>query len=134
MTIEILRDRCIRMESLQRQKDTLEDQLTSINKELDLIRTKQIPELMETMELRNVTIEGLGRVQLTADLYLSTREGQKAAAMAWLNDCGYSNMITETYNASSLKALIRRMMVQGTEIPDDIFNVHPFVRASITKV
>ena len=134
MTIEILRGQCARMEFLQRHKDLLENELSDINKELDLIRTKKIPELMETMELRNVTIEGLGRVQLTADMYVSTREGQKAAAMTWLNDCGYSNMITETYNASSLKALIRRMMVQGTEIPDDIFNVHPFVRASITKV
>jgi len=53
--------------------------------------------------------------------------------MQWLRDCGYEGMITETYNASSLKALLRRMLVEGVDIPDDIFNVAPFVRASIIK-
>jgi hypothetical protein len=42
-------------------------------------------------------------------------------------------MITETYNASSLKALFRRMISEGVDIPDDIFNVQPFIRASIVK-
>lgn len=133
MSMDDLRSQCARMKELQGQKDKLETELSDINKELDVIRTKKIPELMESMELRNVTIEGLGRVQLAADIYASTREGQKEAAMTWLRDCGYSNMITETYNASSIKALFRRLMADGADIPDDIFNVQPFLRASIVK-
>jgi hypothetical protein len=133
MSMDDLRSQCARMKELQGQKDKLEAELSDINKELDVIRTKKIPELMESMELRNVTIEGLGRVQLAADIYTSTREGQKETAMTWLRDCGYDNMITETYNASSLKALFRRMIAEGTDIPDDIFNVQPFIRASIVK-
>jgi hypothetical protein len=133
MSMDDLRSQCARMKELQGQKDKLETELTDINKELDLIRTKKIPELMESMELRNVTIEGLGRVQLAADIYASTREGQKETAMTWLRDCGYDNMITETYNASSLKALFRRMISEGVDIPDDIFNIQPFIRASIVK-
>jgi hypothetical protein len=122
------------MQVLQEQKDALEADLSAINKELDTIRTKKIPELMESMELRNVTIEGIGRVQLAADIYASTREGKKDAAMQWLRDLGYENMIQETYNSSSLKALLRRMLAEGVDIPDDIFNVTPFTRASIVKV
>lgn len=133
MSMDDLRSQCARMKELQGQKDKLETELSDINKELDVIRTKKIPELMESMELRNVTIEGLGRVQLAADIYASTREGQKEAAMTWLRDCGYDDMITETYNASSIKALFRRLMVDGADIPDDIFNVQPFLRASIVK-
>lgn len=133
MSMDDLRSQCARMKELQGQKDKLETKLSDINKELDVIRTKKIPELMESMELRNVTIEGLGRVQLAADIYASTREGQKEAAMTWLRDCGYDNMITETYNASSIKALFRRLMADGADIPDDIFNVQPFLRASIVK-
>lgn len=133
MSMDDLRSQCARMKELQGQKDKLETELSDINKELDVIRTKKIPELMESMELRNVTIEGLGRVQLAADIYASTREGQKEAAMTWLRDCGYDNMITETYNASSVKALFRRLMADGADIPDDIFNVQPFLRASIVK-
>jgi hypothetical protein len=133
MSMDDLRGHCIRMKQLQDEKDGLDARVTAINKELDVIRTKKIPELMESMELRNCTIEGLGRVQLAADIYASTREGQKEAAMTWLRDCGYDNMITETYNASSIKALFRRMMADGADIPEDIFNVTPFIRASIVK-
>lgn len=134
MSMEELRSYCARMQVLQGQKDALEADLSAINKELDTIRTKKIPELMESMELRNVTIEGIGRVQLAADIYASTREGKKDAAMQWLRDLGYDNMIQETYNSSSLKALLRRMLAEGVDIPDDIFNVTPFTRASIVKV
>ena len=133
MSMDDLRSQCARMKELQGQKDKLETELSDINKELDVIRTKKIPELMESMELRNVTIEGLGRVQLAADIYASTREGQKETAMTWLRDCGYADMITETYNAASIKALFRRMIADGADLPDDIFNVQPFIRASIVK-
>lgn len=133
MTMEALRAHCAAMKSLQDRKTKLEEELSQVNVELDDIRTKKIPELMASMELRNVTIEGLGRVQLAADLYASTRAGKKDEAMTWLRDCGYADMITETYNASSLKALLRRMIAEGTEIPEHVFSVTPFMRASIVK-
>jgi hypothetical protein len=121
------------MKDLQAQKDALEEQVSDVNRQLDELRLKKIPELMESLGIRNTTFEGIGRVQLAADLYASTREGKKQEAMQWLRDCGYEGMITETYNASSLKALFRRQMAEGTDIPDEIFNVAPFVRASIVK-
>jgi hypothetical protein len=133
MDMNELRAMCARMKDLQDRKTALEDSLTEINKELDKIRTKEIPEAMEALELRNATFEGLGRVQLATDLYASTKEGKKEAAIQWLQDCGYDDMIVETYNASSLKALFRRMIADGAEIPDDVFNVTPFIRASIVK-
>lgn len=42
-------------------------------------------------------------------------------------------MIKETYNSSSIKALFRRMIKEGTMPPEEIFNISPFVRASIVK-
>lgn len=133
MSMDQLRSLCVSMKDLQAQKDALEEQLSGINKSLDIIRTKDIPELMESLGLKNATFDGIGRVQLAADLYASTREGKREAAMQWLRDCGYDDMIIETYNASSLKALFRRQIAAGAEIPDDIFNVHPFIRASVVK-
>ncbi len=52
--------------------------------------------------------------------------------MAWLRDCGYADMISEAYNATSMKALIRRLIIDGTEVPE-FMNVTPFMRASIVK-
>jgi len=133
MSMDDLRGKCLEMKNLQVRKDALESELTEINKQLDALRVGVIPQIMESLGVRTATFEGLGRVQLGADIHASTREGQKGAAMQWLRDCGYDDMITETYNASSLKALFRRQLAEGVEIPEDIFNVSPFVRASIVK-
>ncbi len=133
MSMEELRGLCVEMRRLEMTKDELEEKLKSINFQLDALRLKKIPELMETLELRNATFAGVGRVQLAADLYASTREGKKEDAMQWLRDCGYEGMITETYNASSLKALFRRQMAEGVTPPEAIFSITPFVRASIVK-
>lgn len=128
-----LRFICEQMRAIEARKDELEAALKEVNKEYDNLRLRVIPEKMEALGVKNVTFEGLGRVQLASDLYASTREGQKEAGIQWLRDCGYDGMISETYNASFIKALFRRMIEQGAEIPDSIFNVTPFIRASIVK-
>lgn len=133
MSMDSLRELCVRMRELQIVKDQQEAALTETNKALDKLRLQEIPALMESLEVRNATFEGLGRVQLAADIYASTREGQKEAAMQWLRDCGYDNLIVETYNASSIKAVFRDLIKNGAEIPDTIFSVTPFTRASIVK-
>lgn len=133
MSMIELRLQCEEMRALEERKEAAEAELKVINEQLDIVRKVRIPETMEALGLRNATFEGLGRVQLAEDIYASTREGQKDAAMTWLRDLGYSDMIVETYNASSLKALFRRMIKSNTPINNTIFNVTPFTRASIVK-
>lgn len=121
------------MKMLQTEKETLEERLKQVNADLDKLRLHQIPERMAELGVPNIKFTGLGRLQLASDLYASTKEGKKDAAMEWLRDLGYENMITEGYNTSSLKALFRQMIAEGKPIPDDIFNVTPFTRASLVK-
>lgn len=127
-----LRELCAKMADLQAQKEALEEQSKAMGIEIDSLRLKQIPELMDQLEVKNATFSGIGRVQLAADLYCSTKAGQKDQAMQWLRDMEMDGMISETYNASSMKALVRRLMVEGAEIPECL-NVTPFIRASIVK-
>lgn len=132
MSMDQLKELCAQMKDIQEKKDVVEEQLKAINADLDELRLKKIPELMESMDCKNATFTGLGRVQLASDLYCSTKAGQKDQAMQWLRDCGYENMISETYNATSMKALIRRLIVDGTDVPE-FLSVTPFMRASIVK-
>jgi len=120
------------MKALQASKEEVEEQVKALNVSLDELRLKLIPEMMDQLEVKNATFEGVGRVQLAADLYCSTAAGRKDEAMLWLRDCGYDEMITETYNATSMKALVRRLIEAGIEVPD-FMNVTPFIRASIVK-
>jgi hypothetical protein len=132
-SMETLRQLCVQMKELQNQALALKADAANVRIPLDELRLKKIPELMESLEVKTATFTGLGRVQVAGDLYASTRKGQKDAAMQWLRDCGYDDMIKETYNASTLKALFRRLLVEGGEIPDETFSVTPFTRASIVK-
>lgn len=127
-----LRELCTQMQSFQEQKDALDEKSKELGALIDNLRLKQIPELMDQLEVKNATFQGIGRVQLAADLYCSTKAGQKDAAMQWLRDMEMDGMISETYNASSMKALVRRLMVEGAELPECL-NVTPFIRASIVK-
>lgn len=128
-----LRLLCEQMRAVEDRKEAIETELKAVNEELELLRKIKIPEMMAALELRNATFEGLGRVQLAEDIYASTRAGMKEEAMTWLRDLGYEDMISETYNASSLKALFRRMIKQGQPIDEKLFSVTPFTRASIVK-
>ena len=130
--LNTLRELCAKMQALQDEKEAADIVSGNLTKEIDGLRLKQIPEMMDELEVKNATFQGIGRVQLAADLYCSTKAGQKDAAMQWLRDMEMDGMISETYNASSMKALVRRLMVDGTEIPD-FMNVTPFIRASIVK-
>lgn len=138
-TMMDLRFKCEAMRVLQEQKEALEEQLSGINKQLDDMRQREIPQMMNDMGVANATFDTFfadgrkGRVQLAADIFMSTNEGKKEDAMTWLRDCGYGGLIQETYNASSVKAIFRQMIVNGTEIPEDIFKVTPFQRASIVR-
>jgi hypothetical protein len=107
---------------------TLKDQKTR----RDALRLKTIPDLLEEEGLKNATFEGIGRVQVTSDLQCTTKAGKKMDAIQWLQDSGYVDMVREDYNAISMKALIRRMLVDGADIPE-FLNVHTFQRASVTR-
>jgi hypothetical protein len=131
--METLLGLCTEMKKLQTDIDDLEERVKEKKAKFDELRTKKIPDLMEELELKTATFEGIGRVQLANDVYASTKEGKKDAAFEWLRDLGYDDMIQETYNMSTLKALFRKYLKDGVEIPGDIFNVTPFTRASIVK-
>lgn len=129
----VLRDLCIQMKALQLKALDLKAQTAENKIPLDFLRLKKIPDMLEALQVKTATFQGVGRVQSATDLYCSTAKGRKEDAMQWLRDCGYSDMIKEAYNASSMKALMRRLIEEGVETPD-FMNITPFVRASIVKV
>lgn len=103
----------------------------SAGKVYDHVRTLVLPDKMDEEGLDNMRVTGIGRVSVTTDVRATITD--KQAGYEWLEEHGHGDMITETVNASSLKSLLRKMMRDGQEIPEDIFKVTAFNRASITK-
>ena len=128
-----LRELAAEMRDLADSIQSYKERTAELTERFDELRLKKIPEKMEALGVKTVTYPGIGRVQTATDLYANTKAGQKEAGIQWLRDCGYDGMISEGYNASSVKALFRQMLKDGQPIPDEIFNVTPFIRASIVK-
>lgn len=123
-----------RMAQLTAISDALDVVRKALNTEYDHIKLKALPDLMAEMELRTFTVEGAGRVQIGGDVYASISADNKEKAYAWLREHNYGSLITETVNASTLKAWCKEGMEQGREMPDDLFKVTPYSRATLVKV
>ena len=121
------------MNDLAGEKGCIEEQLKGVNAEYDYLRLNLIPSRFEEEGIENITIEGIGRVSLTGDMYVSVHAENRERMYDWLNDIGKDSLITKTVNASTLKAAVKAMIRAGEEIPEDFIKVTPFTRASITR-
>lgn len=120
-----------KMRSLQAEKEMAEEALKNINKALDQLRLKDIPEAMAEADLRTLTIDGVGRVQLALDCYATIKD--KEAGYQWLRENGYEGLITEYVQPSTFKATVKDALKDGQEFPEELFSINPFTRASIVK-
>lgn len=128
-TLSLIRE----MKSVQVEKDSVDELLSALNKRYDYLRLKAIPDRFDNEGITNMKVEGVGRVQLTADLYASIKSGKKEEAYQYLSDTGHGDVIQPSINPSTMKATIKAMIQKGEEVPEELFTVTPFSRASITK-
>lgn len=98
----------------------------------DFLRLVAVPERFENEGVSNMKVEGVGRVQLAGDLYAGIVKGREERAFEWLGDNGRGDLVKQTVNSSSIKAVLKKMLAEGEEIPD-FFKAEPFTRASIVK-
>ena len=121
------------MSTTQNRKEALEDQLKILNKEFDFLRITKIPSKMEEDGVDRINVTGIGRVSLTADMHVSVKADQKAEFFTWLRDNGRGDLLQENINPSTLKAAVKKMYREGEEVPDELLNLSPYTRASITR-
>ena len=121
------------MQAVKQQKEKMEDDLKLLNAEFDVLRLEIIPNCCEDQGVEGMKIEGVGRLGLTADMNVSVKSGMKEQLFAWFKKSRLGDLIQPTVNASTLKAFVKDRVKAGKPIPDDLLNVNPFTRASITK-
>lgn len=117
------------MDSLHDSADRLGEVKAQAQKLYDRVRFSHLPDLMDQKDIRNLTVDGIGQCYLSDDLHVST--GDKDAVKAWLIEQGLEDMITESVNANTLSAFVKRRLKAGEPLPTDLFTIRPFVRAAI---
>ncbi len=113
--------------------DQIQDMKSDLESRVDSCRFNLVPTKMEAEGIEVITVEGVGRVSLTSDLRASIVPETKPAAYEWLVENGHAGIITETVNAQTLAALVRDKLRKGESMPEALFKVTPFTRATITK-
>jgi len=93
---------------------------------------EQVPEVMRAHNIKNITIEGVGRVTLGTRWSASMPD--KAAGFEWLRANEHGGVIQETVNAQTLGALAKELNIEGTELPAPTFTTNIMTYTSITKV
>jgi len=121
------------MARVQREKEAAENVLKEWNAEFDVLRLEVIPTACEDQGVEGMRVEGVGRLGLTADLYVSTKAGGKDDLFKWFRKNKLSDLIQEGVNSSTLKAWVKDRIKKGKPVPQELLNVTPFTRASITK-
>lgn len=121
------------MKKVGAQLDAMADAKTELQERYDFLRLQALPTRMEDEGLEVLKIDGVGRVSLTSDMWVSIPASMKDDAYKWLRESGHEGLIVPQVNASSLKSMIRKCIMDGVPIPSGIFKVQPYTRASITK-
>lgn len=129
----------------------------------EAVRKQVLPVIMENAGIETVRVKGVGRVDLRSDIYASAIKGatlpmpplneegepiigdlgpdgeptkanwEPANLHDWLCRAGAADLIQETVNAASLKALLRRRIEAGKDVPPELIKITPYTLAVITK-
>lgn len=114
--------------------DALSTAKAEMHKLNELLRINKIPDLMDEQGITSVTFDGIGRVTLTSDLRAAIPKMCREDAYKWMEENGYGDLVVETINPSTLKAFCKRRIKDGEPLPEDLFKLSPFSRASVTKI
>lgn len=119
------------MASIRRELDDTREKAAELQRKWDFLRIESIPPKMEEEGLESARISGVGTLSLAADAWIGTKD--QSALFQWLEANGHGDLITETVNASTLKAFMKECLRNGEEIPDEeVVKFTPYTYAKIT--
>ena len=123
---ESLVDKLTLYQTLKDGMDALKEETVKLNKQLQYLGGKLIPEQMETEGVDKVRVPELSRSFYPLVKY-SASVLDKDKAFQYLRDHEAESLISETVNSSSLAAYLKdRMLNEGIDPPDDVFNFNPY--------
>jgi len=121
------------LHSLRYQLDSAEETASILRKKYDWMSINYIPVRMETEGVESLKVDGVGRINIRADMWTQTLN--TAALQSWLLEHDLEDLIVPSVNGSTFKAFLKEQLKKGNEIPDDtIVKITPYSRAVITKV
>lgn len=118
-------------DNLRKATALIKESREALNQMEEKLSREYIPDVMRASNIRNITVEGVGRVTLGTRWSASMTD--KQMGMGWLRQAGHGGVIQETVNAQTLGALAKELNNEGQELPAPLFTTNVMTYTSITK-
>lgn len=130
------------MHKVREELDEATETQKRLNARYDFLRMAALPTQMDSEGLEGFALDGVGRISLTGDLWVSVPAQLKAEFYNWLRTNALGDLIVEGVNGSTLKSAVRGWIKDGKPMPQleianhdpiDLLKVTTYTRATITK-
>jgi hypothetical protein len=123
---EIMAEKAVRTEKdlvisifeLRRKKSALQDQLTTINKEHDILEAELVDMLLEEGKERTSSYEKIGAFTVMKPrAYATIPEEKREEAFKYLRSKKRGDLIIQTVMPGSISTYVRELLTEGKEVP-----------------
>jgi hypothetical protein len=104
----------------KQRKAELAEQTKELNKLIQKLSEKDIPEYMDENEIEKLSVEGVGTVFIQNKVYANVKVADKPKFFAWLRENDNQDLIKEDVNAKTLGVFAKEQLEAGTELPEFI--------------
>lgn len=123
---------CTEFAALREVKDDIELIEKEIGRRYDFMRLALLVERFDAEDVKNIKIDGVGRVNIQGDVYVSVLAKDREALYDWLRDEGKGDVVKETVAHPTLKAMMKARLEAGDEIPACV-KCEPYSFVKITR-
>ena len=123
----------LEMYTLKAAIDKLGKEKSALQKDFDILRHNIVPDKLDEEEMQNITVKGIGRLGASPMLQVSVLAKNRELLHEWMTDNGFEDLVSGTINSSTLKAWVKEQMDAGSEIPENLIEIRPFMMATLTK-
>lgn len=113
------------------------DSWDKVTKIIDAAKTRLEKELLpgafEAENLKSFTTKDGYRVTVSTRFFASIKQGLRDEAWDWLRANGLEDLITETVNASTLSATGKKLLEEGKELSEELFETAYMPAVSLTR-
>lgn len=115
--------------------ETIKEARQALDELAEKFSREYVPEAMRANKVKTLTLEGIGRITISARWSASILEGKKPEAFQWLREDGNGGIIQETVNSGTLSSFAKaKFEDKGQELPAHLFKTGQMTFTSITKV
>lgn len=127
-----LEDACRHYFLISEQYEALDEIRKKIGAQLDFMSREVIPEIMSERGVRNITLDDVQR-QFSKSVRVSASMANKEAAMKWLVDNEYGDLIQQSVNSSSLSSFAKQYIEETQKDLPDCFKISTMTVTQMRK-